>query len=1467
MRINFKKLFATVAILGIGVSTFTPLTTYAVNDKDVQISGGGGGASKIDSTISQKAQDEANAMLTENPDQVASILTTVLQNPNAALESEQYRAVVNAFKNAPASVVEAVKNSKNLGKNVFATFQNSPELRATLNQLFRDSGNFFENINKLIDVRDNQSNGSQTVSNGVDGTPSVLQSTMYQTLLPSIIYSRSQASNSAGATVVSLSDISKYSVYSDGSTAQRYGFVTKQDKVQPEGSQLANYLLALYSYDYLVPVPKDLNGGNPVSVFFNKVVRWATGNSVPEYTPSSIALSMAAFFGSIYDAATSFLKMVFEGVKSLNWNFIFGFTKEGQATGFIGSIMQVVSEKLGFSSGLVQALRYFIITIIFISFVVFIMVAMGARSRTRIRKGLINFVVRIVVIFVFIPVSGKFTDLIGEMASGITGDFTTPSRINSMFVLDTLDWAATTNLSFAPITNASPSTNTLDVFKGTYEPTFENVQKLTQSVIKRSEVAGLTTDKTSAADLLNKVSSREVVSVNAYFARLASAQSVGSSSIAASNLPTSISSYHNPDGSEAKINIPFENIKPAFLSTKESSEDEEGSSSSDSSRAIYKWQVNSGSKDTLVELDSKAKMVVEPIRWYNLDTYIYGARLPDTMAKEHANYSNYINASGTSQLNDPKTGKAASDSLKDALTANANVIALYNQYGGVAKITPGGDPSLSTQTVAFLLQSEFSNGSLTYRGYNTIASKTGETKNTGVNGNAFVRYTIPNSGDVDLISKVFSILTLWMCSAVVAVYALIWVLKGPIISTLLITGKSFLKAAITGDITAAIKFVAGDAAIKFSATFAAVGTYMTLGIMGGIINAIQGLPTSYVNNNWVAKIPIVGDFISSVAALIGGMFICTLLTLALVWPIMRLNLGGRGKGKKPLYAGFLGIFIMIPYILFEALDEYLEIIYQRVYGKSRSRTFGAKLRNQADPIDQKKLAGNLAKNTAVVAAKAGLATMTGGASTAVTSALGGAGTTLAAQAGKTVLGAKSAANRFGGNMVDTLANMTGAPTGTGKDGMLRNVANGLKSNAEGYADEASKVHVPTLAEAYKDHLDQHGLEKADNVEAIRRANQESGLSVSQRVANQHERDRVENEKNRLIDADGATAIKNIDELAASLASAQAAEDAKKAEAQTTEDAKKVTVESNETYTPTGKAGRTRKKVDGSHITAGNVTIQAQQVTAGGGSSTTIKAENSTLDTVSRDGSMSGAPTTVQRDGSVAQAEQMAARLNQAVAGIEERISARKDVYVSDDERKRLDSDKAVANREAIMKMQSSMNETMKAFDETAEKLAKAHQLRTAYEGDKEKVDKIDKYITSLQNTNDNLKAKMEQITSVADKQLDRRVQLDIDNEKIAATIDKSLNAGFTGAMRHAATAISDLANNRDNAQALRDDWDRRVANKPESDADYQARQEKANAQNDAMSSELTQELINEVRGLREESEYTNDLLLNDGLRR
>ena len=199
-----------VSVITIGAIFTTPMVTLAETNTNVNILGGdngGGAVYKIDSFISEKDKAAAEQTLRDDPDKVANILTAVVKDPKLALQSPEYRAIVNAFKNAPSAVVEAVKKSTSLGKSALASFQNSKELRDQMRQIFGDAGNFFENITKLVDVRDNQDNGNQTISNGISGTPSVLQSSMYQTLLPSIIYSRSQASNSAGATTVSLSDI------------------------------------------------------------------------------------------------------------------------------------------------------------------------------------------------------------------------------------------------------------------------------------------------------------------------------------------------------------------------------------------------------------------------------------------------------------------------------------------------------------------------------------------------------------------------------------------------------------------------------------------------------------------------------------------------------------------------------------------------------------------------------------------------------------------------------------------------------------------------------------------------------------------------------------------------------------------------------------------------------------------------------------------------------------------------------------------------------------------------------------------------------------------------------------------------------------------------------------------------------------------------------------------------------------
>ncbi len=60
--------------------------------------------------------------------------------------------------------------------------------------------------------------------------------------------------------------------------------------------------------------------------------------------------------------------------------------------------------------------------------------------------------------------------------------------------------------------------------------------------------------------------------------------------------------------------------------------------------------------------------------------------------------------------------------------------------------------------------------------------------------------------------------------------------------------------------------------------------------------------------------------------------------------------------------------------------------------------------------------------------------------------------------------------------------------------------------------------------------------------------------------------------------------------------------------------------------------------------------------------------------------------------------------------------------------------------------------------------SKAHDHKS-YENDQEKVDKIDA-INSLQSNNDNLKAKLTQITSVADKNWFVDEWNSIDNEKI-----------------------------------------------------------------------------------------------------
>ena len=1020
----------------------------------------------IDGRTTQGDQARYAEQLKNDPDAGARALTNFLREPNNVSIND--RPYIVALRNASKDTIDAIRRSKSFDSNLLASIMSDPKAKAEIRKLFKDPNSIFTTLANLTPTSGTSGgSGGTTVANAAAAYHSPKQSSLYQTLLPSIIYSVNNGNKSAGSARLALEDIEKYGTIGAGGTRARYGFVQKQEKKQQQGTQLANYIKALYEYDYLVPFPKTSNDTNPVSRFFQNVIRYVeTGGS---YTPSGVALKGATVFAMIYDATTALLKGLFDGITSVNWAVLLGFLpgKGSDQKSLLGGILQWLVDTLSISDGLLVVMRTFAIAILLISFIIMILTAIGSRQRSKVMKSLSNFAVRIVVIFIFIPASGVFVNVLTSMANQVSEDFTLPSIINSMYVLDTLDWAATTNLSFAPAVPGSPSGSSLgDISK--YEPTVKTTPKLAANVISRAESAGFTKEKTSAADLLSKVSSQETVSVNAYLSRISSSQGAGS--VAAVMLPSHASELLNPDGSPAEEGGSAPDTL-MFLSEREKDEDKKGSAKKDDkAEAVSEWNIGSNAP---LKLTSESEMVVNPIRWYNLDTYIYGARMPDALSPQHATFANFINSTGTSQIKDPKTGKDPSDStMKGQLIANANTIAVYNQYAGLSDISGGGDQSLSTQSVVFLLQSDYSNGALSYRGFNTIATKTGETKNTGVNGNYFVRYVIPNSSNTDLITKVYSLVTLWACAAAVAVYSLIWVLKGPILGSMFKAASSFLKAAFTGDITAAIRFLAFDTASKFSVSFAAMGSFIVLSIMKSLIDVAAKNPIAQVNDR-LSNIPIMGDFFGSNVAMVGSLITATFLVIGLLWPLMTLHLGSRGKGNK-LRAGFLGIIIMIPYILAESLDEYLDVMYQRIYGKSKSRTFGAKLQNQMSPIDHKQTAKNLGKNVATAAAKVGVGALTGGVGTA---ALG------VAKAGALGLAGKAAGNLMkgagglagvGGQALETAANMfEGAPK-IGKDGML---------DASNLDPNSPFAKMRAAANALKEsgsEMNEHGSEMSEN---------------------------------------------------------------------------------------------------------------------------------------------------------------------------------------------------------------------------------------------------------------------------------------------------------------------------------------------------------------------------------------------------
>lgn len=1416
MRINKKifKIFSVLFILTTFAQVFTPsifgTIAYAVEDAPTSDGSPGTTSPYIDDVLSSQVESAKN-QIKSDPKAAAQAVVQLITDPNG-LTYEQ-KAMVTALKSASTDTMKKIKDTGIVTAEVMKQFLTTPEKKAAIQQVMRNTGNLFENVAKLYDVsqrKDDESN----VANGLTNSYDVKQSALYQTLLPSIYYSKAKANKSAGSVNVSLDEVSHYGTNDGSNKNARYGFVARQKDRQMMGTQLSNYLKALYEYDYLVVMSKsdtDTDIISRIGQFFKNVADSITGTG---YTPMGTALGIAQMFGSIYDASTKFLRFLMNGITSIDWGIVLGLSGgKMDESSFVGGMVAWIAKQIGFSDGLSTALQVFFFSVLAFSFIIFIMSAMGRRNRSRMMKLITNMAVRLVVIFIFVPSSSILIGVIRDAASKMTDDFTLPSRINAMYVVDTLQWAATTNLSLAPINPNGPSP-VYDSYSE-YEPTLANIQKLAANVQTRAKAAGFQTDETSAADLLSKVGSRTTVSVNAYIAMIESAQSTAAGSSAASVTPDKFGKAYKPDGASTDKEISMTADNAMFLSKKEASNDdgEEESSSSEKSDTAVNWVLDGS---TTLDIKSDAPMIAEPVRWYNMSSYIYGARRADALTPQYLAYSNFINAPGTGQLKDPTTGKDASGAVLDKLIENANIIAIMNQYAGVAQVSGSSTyaQSLSTQTVTFLLQSVYASGSLNYSGYNTVASQSGESKNTGINGNSFVRYVIPNSSQEDLITKVYSLVTIWVCAATISVYCFIWVLKGPIIKSMFTAAGSFMKAAFFGDITAAIRFLAFDAATKFSVSFAGLGAYLTLSVTKGFIDSFGQSPLGQAGAA-VSRIPFFGEVVGAIGTITSSMIITILMTIVLIWPVMNLHLGTRKKTGKGTRVGFLGIFIMFPYILAESLDEYLDVMHQRIYGKSKNRTFAAKLGNQMEGINQKEQAKQFGKNVVSAAAKVGLGAVTGGAATAATAAAGGAG--------GSVLG-----NMLGGtagNLLNKATDLVEMP-GLKKDGVIGSV----------------KEQFGKSRESFKNLRDRANLTPAQNARSLAEAQTRAEADA---LANMSEDDKKLQE-----------VISQVDGMHTEVAQLERASNGSSSVSPSTNDSNKP------------------------NVTVGNASLEqfskaiSDAVKEGLGNSGAVKdgvkegVEAAKADTSKVSGPIDSSSLRID-------AEERA-----AVDAISDSIRAMRaaegmPVHISDMQRNWDESAKRQALAKEAEAAETRMNELLakrSKVDEYLERLESAYSQANANQakyasGDKADPTKAAEYATLAKDIEAKIKQASEARSAIAaqasqamTKAQEVTVKLDKLDE-VANKIDKAMYTGARGAAVHMVSAMRDLANGTDNSAKYRDDWERR--NNPHVES-AQERQAKAdNKRMEQHSSEML-EAINQmnknIETLTDEQAATNDLL-------
>lgn len=774
-------------------------------------------------------------------------------------------------------------------------------------------------------------------------------------LLASIILSSAADGENVSEATISYSEIERHP-YAPGNNVATYGQLGSpgaNDNPTNVGTQTANYVKGLFEYQWIVGMENRPEDGKN---WWSALGDWLVGNDDGSQAAGtsnafeSILLGFGIFGATLYDAVAGGLEFLNGAFTQLNLANMFGLTSEGEAAdNFVTRWLQNLLDSVGVTASL-GSIQFIAAGIIGTVFVFLLMKATVSSNRGAIirDRGLQTAGIRILTIAMSVPFAVVFTSTIDGVTSYGDGEaLNQATAINDGLVLDTLSWAAATNLSF------DPAGKSVGGGYESYAPQDGDVADLMSASRARlaREAMDDLEDAGGARDQLTAYSSGDHATVNDYFNMLGNIPNIGVMPAAATNPVTSLGrtvvySENHPSLGDGRLifNPYFLTSRPQggeTASDRGRNTDDDGSveeseeTGNEGSAQTVRFATNWAGKNEFQCNTGAASMNCTLVQWNSPVTYIYGANNVKAAPPEHVARDNYIAGSNSVQNRDPATADTPdAEENQVVLDANAVNIAIMNRLAGVE------NSSMSTQSTAFLLQSRFSDDVLHYKAINTspTAASSGAS-GADMIGNAFARYTIPNTGPADKAGKIATVSTLWLTAGVVAIFALLALLRSPLLIAVWRMTTGLLSSLVTGNPAGVFKYALHYMALRLSFLFASAGILAGVNFAKlvyqifptqGVNEAIAGGVGSEVDdasfgsgifNIGANIVGATGSTVPAIAMVTMSIILCVIVT----WPMFTLNQNGHRR-----QVNLISLIVTLPFTMAESGSNSIDNLVARL---------------------------------------------------------------------------------------------------------------------------------------------------------------------------------------------------------------------------------------------------------------------------------------------------------------------------------------------------------------------------------------------------------------------------------------------------------------------------------------------------------------------------------------------------------